>query len=67
MILFLPLSLMLLYKDISSIIHLAVFGIAALIAYAMFIIYFFITNISKEDFNIDLINLFTWNFIEPAG
>jgi sodium-coupled neutral amino acid transporter 9 len=67
MILFVPLSCLLLFKDITQIIEIAKFGIIALVAYSLFVVYIFVVNISGASFNFDDVKLFSWNFGSPAG
>ena len=64
---FIPLSLLLLFKDIAKIIEIACFGIIALGSYSSFVVYVFAVGISHNDFDWANVKLFTWDFANPAG
>ncbi|CAK62184.1 unnamed protein product (macronuclear) [Paramecium tetraurelia] len=69
LIVFLPLSTLLLIKDITTIVKIAHYGVIALFAYGIFIIYIFIVNLASEDISqkFEQITLWSWEFSQPAG
>lgn len=52
---------MLLIKDIISIIKLAHYGVVAVCAYGVFIIYIFVNNLFLDKFKFNEIKWFTYN------
>jgi solute carrier family 38 (sodium-coupled neutral amino acid transporter), member 9 len=60
---------MLLLKDITKLIKIAHYGVVAIVAYGVFVIYIFIENMANGtvlDYSDDIV-LFSWNFSKPAG